>query len=91
MKTEFLPEIQVDSTFRAALEAVLHEGETVEQFVESAVRHAVETRRVQQDFVARGEAAWQDYLRTGVSHPVESVFAELAAMTAKRRKQLGGE
>ncbi len=91
MKNELLPEILVDSTFRAALEAVLRDGETVEQFVEAAVRRAVDIRLEQTDFSARGEDAWQDYRRTGVSHPVDSVLAELRAMTANRRKQVGDE
>ena len=88
MKTETLPEIRVDAQFRADLDAVLRDGETVEQFVEAAVRRAIEIRLAQNDFVARGEAAWLDYQRTGVGHPIDDVMAELRALTASRRAKL---
>ena len=53
-----------------------------------AVRRAVDFRRVQTDFHARGEAAWQDYLRSGVSHPVDEVFDRVQARIDARRREL---
>ncbi len=88
MKTETLPEILVNSQFRAELDAVLRQGETVEQFVEAAVRRAVEVRLAQNDFLARGEAAWLDYQRTGLGYHIDDVMAELRAMTANRRAKV---
>ena len=55
------------------------------------MRRAVERRRVQAAFYARGEAAWQEYLRTGVATPAEHVLAELQSRLDARRKQLRGE
>lgn len=39
-------------------------------------------------FHARGERAWQDYLRTGVGIPAEVVFARLDARIAVHRERL---
>ncbi|HSI47661.1 MAG TPA: YlcI/YnfO family protein [Ideonella sp.] len=89
MKTSILPQVRVEPKLRADLESVLREGETLSEFVEASVRKAVDFRRVQDDFYARGEASWQDYQRTGEAHPVDDVLAELRAMTEARRKQLG--
>ena len=66
----------------------LREGETLSGFVEASVRGAVEYRRVQDAFQARGEAAWQAYQRDGVSRSANDVLAELQARLDRRRKQL---
>lgn len=89
MRTALLPQVRVEPQLRADLEAVLREGETLSEFVEASVRRAVEFRRVQADFYARGEAASQEYQRTGESYSVDEVLAELRTMTAARRQQLG--
>lgn len=60
MKTSILPQVRVDPELRANLETVLRPGETLSSFIEDTVRSAVEYRRAQSEFEARGEAAWQD-------------------------------
>lgn len=40
------------------------------------------------DFLARGERAWQEYLRTGHAVPADQVFAPLDALLAARRAEL---
>ena len=54
MKTATIPSIRVEPEFRAEVEAVLGEGETLSEFVEASVRASVERRRVQAEFMARG-------------------------------------
>jgi hypothetical protein len=88
MKTASLPSIRVEPELRAQLEDVLGDNETLTEFVEGAVRAAVEHRRVEAEFQARGEAAWQEFKRTGVSYSTEEVFAELRARLADRRQRL---
>ncbi len=90
MKDAFIPQVRVETELRASLEAVLRPGETLTDFVEVAVRNAVEYRRVQTDFSSRCDASLADYERTGVSIPAAQVIAKLESMLAKRRKQLGG-
>lgn len=54
MKTTTIPSVRVDPEFRAEVESVLGEGETLSQFVEASVRASVERRRIQAEFIARG-------------------------------------
>lgn len=90
MKDAVIPQVRVETELRANLEAVLRPGETLTDFVEVAVRNAVEYRRVQTDFASRCDASLANYERTGVSVPAAQVIAKLEARLAKRRKQLGG-
>jgi hypothetical protein len=90
MKDAVIPQVRVESQLRARLDAVLLPGETLSDFVEAAVRNAVEYRRVQTDFASRCDASLAEYERTGVSIPAAQVIAKLESKLAKRRKQLGG-
>lgn len=90
MKSALLPQVRVQPELRAELEAALRPGETLSGFVEASVREALEFRRLQEAFHTRGEAVWQDYLRRGESHEAGQVLDELRAMTAARRRELGG-
>lgn len=83
------PKGPVEAQLLADVEAVLRDGETVLEFIESAVQDAIAMRRCLEDFRVRGEAAWQEYQRTGVSRAVDDVLAELRAMTERRGNPLG--
>lgn len=87
-KTAVLPQVRVAPELRTDLESVLHEGETLSSFVEASVRGAVEYRRVQMQFHARGEAAWRQFQHDGVSYPAKEVLGDLQGMLDARRKQL---
>lgn len=65
MKTTTIPSIRVEPDFRAEVEAVLAEGETLSQFVEASVRASVERRRLQAEFIARGLRSRDAARRTG--------------------------
>ena len=65
MKTTTIPSIRVEPDFRAEVEAVLVEGETLTQFVEASVRASVERRRMQAEFIARGLRSRDEARRTG--------------------------
>lgn len=88
MKSATLPRVRIEPALRAELEAVLGEGETISTFVEASVRRAVEYRRVQSGFHAQGQAAWQEFQRTGESHGADEVLDALRQMTARRRAEL---
>lgn len=90
MKDAVIPQVRVETELRASLDAVLRPGETLTDFVEVAVRNAVEYRRVQTDFASRCDASLAAFERTGVSAPAAQVIAKLESKLAKRRKQLGG-
>lgn len=88
MKTATLPSVRVEPELREELESLLTNGETLSSFVEASVRRAVEFRRVQAEFHARGQAALDDFRRTGVSHEADDVLATLQGKLDARRRQL---
>lgn len=90
MKDAVIPQVRVEAELRVSLDAVLRPGETLTDFVEVAVRNAVEYRRVQTDFASRCDASLAEHERTGESIPAAQVIAKLESKLAKRRKQLGG-
>ena len=65
MKTATIPSVRVEPDFRAEVEAVLADGETLSEFVEASVRAGVERRRVQTEFIARGLRSRDEARRTG--------------------------
>lgn len=87
MRSATFPPIRVEPEVRAEVEAVLREGETLTQFIEEAVVAAAAWRRVQSEFVTRGEAAIERWKREGGGHGVDEVMADLQARLddAKRR------
>jgi len=88
MKTATIPSVRVEPELRAEVESLLGEGETVSEFVEASVRTAVQHRRNQTEFIARGlrslEVArrTQDYVDADVV--VEGLQRKLVA--ARQRK-----
>lgn len=91
MKSVVLPQVRIDPALRAAVEAVLAEGETLSAFVESSVRRAVEHRLALRDFDARCDAALKHYLVTGNAFSSDEVLATMRRRLDERRAQLFGE
>ena len=65
MKTASIPSVRVEPDVRAEIEAVLADGETLTEFVETSLRAGVERRRVRGEFFARGLRARDEARRTG--------------------------
>lgn len=91
MKTAILPQVRVEPQLRADVEAVLREGETLSDFLESTVRQAVDYRRMQAEFGARADAAWSRFRQTGAGVPAEEVVAEMRGRLEARRRELKGK
>ena len=94
MRSATFPPIRVEPEVRAEVEAVLREGESLTQFIEDAVVAAAARRRVQTEFVARGEAAIERWKQVGGGHTVDEVMADLQGhlndakrQAAKRRRR----
>ncbi len=93
MKTATLPPIRVAPDFRIELEGVLEQGESLSQFVESAVRTTVAKRKHQAEFIRRGMAAIEATKRDGSGISAEAVIAKLEAKLTVARQakaQRGG-
>jgi predicted transcriptional regulator len=87
MRSATFPPIRVKPEVRAEVDAVLREGESLTQFIEEAVVAAAAWRRVQTEFVTRGEAAIARWKQEGRGRPADEVMADLQARVedAKRR------
>jgi Arc/MetJ-type ribon-helix-helix transcriptional regulator len=77
MKTATLPSFRVDPEFRAEVEAMLGDGETLSEFVEASVRATVQRRRVQAEFIARGLRSRDEARQTGDYVDADVVVAQL--------------
>ena len=69
------------------VEAVLREGESLTQFIEEAVVAAAAWRRVQAEFVTRGEAAIERWKQEGGGHTVDAVMADLQVRLDVAKRQ----
>lgn len=91
MKTTTIPSIRVEPDFRAEVEAVLAEGETLSQFVEASVRTSVERRRMQAEFIARGlrsrDAARRSGDYAGADEVIDGLQRKLDAARARLAKK----
>ena len=90
MKTASMPSLRVDPELRQDAESVLREGETLSSFMEQALRANIQSRRLQNEFVARGLFSRDEALRTGEYFSAEDVLSEMEGMLlqaeAKARK-----
>ena len=84
MKTATIPSVRVEPEFRAEVEAVLTEDETLSEFVEAAVRAGVARRRVQAEFIARGLRSRDEARRTGEYVDAESFSSICSARSTLR-------
>ncbi len=89
MKSATIPSVRVEPELRAEVEALLAEGETLSEFVESSVRQTVNQRRNQAEFLARGLRSLDNAKRTGMYVDADVVLQKLeqrlaAAKSARR-------
>lgn len=96
MKTAQLPPVRVDPEIRAEIESALHQGESLSQFVETAVLQAARRRKAQQEFLARGRASLAKAKKSGKLTPLPEALDQMQAslderMTKLRRAQASKE
>ena len=80
MKSSSLPSLRVDPALRKDAESVLREGESLSNFMEQAVRASIQSRKSQQEFIARGLASRDDARRSKQYFSADSVLTELDDM-----------
>jgi len=77
MKTAQLPPVRVEPSVRQEIEGVLHEGESLSQFVEAAALHAARRRKAQQEFVAHGRASLARAKASGEFYPLQGALDQM--------------
>lgn len=88
MKTATIPPVRVEPEFRAEVESVLAEGESLSEFVEASVRASVERRRAQAEFIARGLRSRDEARRAHDSIDADDVVAGLQRKLDSARERL---
>ena len=79
MKTATIPAVRVEPALREELEALLREGESLSEFVEASVRSAIQRRRGQDEFIARGLASLEEARQTQGYVEADVVLTRLQA------------
>ena len=87
MKSSSFPSLRVEPELREAAESVLRDGETLTNLIETSVREAIQRRRVQEEFIARGLRSRED---KDICYSAESVHSELQRRLDARRKSVLG-
>lgn len=85
MKTATLPPVRVLPEFRTEIESLLGEGETLSEFLQTAVRDSVQRRRYQQEFVRRGLASLENAKLTDSYVDADAVLDKLERKLAGAR------
>lgn len=88
MKTAQLPPVRVEPAVRAEIESALQDGESLSQFVETAVLQAARRRKADQEFLARGRASLAEAKATGEFYPARVVLGEMQARLDERMMAL---
>lgn len=88
MKTASIPSVRVEPELRAEVEAMLGEGETLSEFVETSIREKVERRRVHEEFIARGLRSRDHARQTGNYVDADVVLANLQRKLDAARSQV---
>jgi hypothetical protein len=78
MKTATIPSVRVEPEFRAEVESVLAEGESLSEFVEASVRASVERRRVRAEARRTGDYVDADDFVAGLQHKLDAARARVA-------------
>jgi hypothetical protein len=88
MKTALLPSICVETELITEIESLLSDGESLSDFVETAVRTAVLRKRNQAAFIARGRRSLENARRTDDYIEADAVVRKLQTKldAAKGRK-----
>lgn len=73
----------IDPTLKKAIDEVLDPGETLMEFVESALSGAAKRRRVRRDFIRRAMASGAKARETGSYTASEKVLSNLEAILKK--------
>lgn len=89
MKNATLPPLRVNSELRAAVEAVLREGENLSGFVLEAVQLNIERREARQAFIERGLLARDEARASGQYVSSDEMLARLDATLARQHAKVG--
>ena len=80
MKTSTIPPLRVTPELRNDAESVLREGESLSSFVEESLRRQIASRKLQQEFIARGLASREAAKASGQYASKDEVVGSLRSV-----------
>lgn len=89
MKSAQLPPVRVEPSVREEIEAVLREGESLSEFLETAAVQAARRRKAQEEFLARGRASLARAKLSGEFYPADQVLEDMRGRLRARMQALG--
>lgn len=87
MKSATIPSLRVTPDLRKAAENVLHEGETLSNFVEESLRSQIEQRQMQRQFIERGLSARDEARASGRYASQAEVMDSLRSILKKAEQR----
>lgn len=88
MKTATLPPVRVHPDFRAEIQSLLTEGETLSEFLQNSVRESVQRRRDQQEFIRRGLTSLETAKLTDAYVDADVVLTQLERKLVHARRAM---
>jgi len=88
MKTAQLPPVRVEPSVREEIEAILREGESLSEFVETAAVQAARRRKAQEEFLTRGRASLAKARRTGEFYVADKALEDMRGRLLDRMQSL---
>ena len=85
MKTATLPPVRVLPEFRAEIQSLLNQGETLSEFLQNAVHDSVQRRRNQQEFIKRGMVSLENARVTDSYVEADALLARLERKLSEAR------
>jgi len=86
MKTATFPSLRVEPELRQDAEKLLEAGESLSQFIETALRSQIALRKANAEFLARGLASRDKARQTGRYIQAEDVLKKLNAKLEAKKK-----
>lgn len=85
MKTATFPSLRVEPQLRQDAEELLEAGESLSQFIETALRSQIALRKANTEFLARGLASRDKARQTGCYVQAEDVLEKLNTRRQARK------
>jgi len=90
MKTKSLPSTRISPELRDDVMQSLHEGESLSSFIEESVRHTINRRKAQKEFIERGLRSKTEARNSNTYFTADEVIAGLEEQLQIARKKTQG-
>jgi hypothetical protein len=86
MKTATIPALRVEPEFRNEIESILVKGESLSNFMDSALKQAVHFRKSKADFIEKGLLAEKEAKKSDKYFSNDEVMTRLDSMLQEAKR-----